>query len=733
LFPSNIECSFKYVIVGNVTDSVTEEPIVNIPVQIEDAKTTTDEHGKFILNTSLKKVQLVVAVPGYKIYRQLLKYPYKPIKIKLELMTEYIMDRIYVRDKIEKNEGSKQKLQVEQVNKTTTHIFSDSVKTLQLLPGVVTGNDFTSLMYIRGGDAYETIAFLDNVVVPNPYIWGGTLTIFNPAFIENINFYSGGFPAKFPEALSGVLDIKNIEGDYVNRKGFTEFSIATVEVFIQGPIEKNIASYIFGIRRTQYDLLLNLFSKNKNIVYPFFYDTQGKIVWKKDDKNKFYFNFVSSYEGMDFEVTSEDTGDERFTGYFNYRNFRIMPSFNWEKKINDTLSNGFTFAYTDTKSNYNFNGPDTELRQNSEQNEFFVKNKIEYISTNHVIEQGLGIYKIYIDLDSYIKYKTLMPDGTYLYNDISYKYAKLPVTISVFYIQDDIVIVKNLINANIGIIYSALDRTNDSTLCPRTGLSITVSENTVLKFNTGLYTRFPLSGSAIFDNTDVKAEKTIHYILGLEKKISNIYLVRLECYYKDYYDRIVTDPEKKYTNNGIRKAKGIDLFIQKKISEKWDGWVSYSYLDANDKILSRSDPLLYGKSPLDYPEPVNEWFPFENEREHNFSVVLNYNLKNKWKLATTFRYSTGTPYTPVSGALLINNVYVPQYGKYMSERIPDYQRLDIKLTIPGFNNNWEIYFQTINTLNHPNVDRYIYSPDYSTKKEITMLPFMIITGFKYSF
>ncbi|MFH1667265.1 MAG: TonB-dependent receptor plug domain-containing protein [Elusimicrobiota bacterium] len=631
-----------------------------------------------------------------------------------------------------KTTGSKQKVKAEQINKATTHLFSDSLKVVQTLPGVVTGNDFSSLMYIRGGNSYETLGFIDNVLVANPYIWGGNQSIFNPSFIESVDFYSGGFPAKYPEALSGVLDVKNKEGNYEKTSGFFELSAATIEGFIQGPVEKYKSSYIFGVRRTQYDLFANAFSTNTNTIFPFFYDSQGKFTWEKDQFNKLSVNFLASYEGMDFELGEEISAGD-FSGFFHYRATKIMPSFNWYHIIDDKLSLIYTFAYTDSPSDYKLSGTNFSFHSIGNERWLFGSQKAEYKTGIHDIEQGLGVFDLSLYVYYTSKYRTFMPDGTYIVHTSTTIYDWVPVTISVFYLQDDITLKQDLLNLNVGATISHLNRTDDTTFSPRSGLSLMITKDTTLKFNTGLYTKFPVNDSALFKNTEIKSEKTIHYVLGMEHNFLENYFVRLEFYLKDYHDKVVSDPQMSYTNNGVRRASGMDLFLQRKVSEKWDGWISYSYLNAEDKILERSDPALYGKSAFDYLEPVNDWFPFSGERKHNFSLVLNYDFSKKWKLATTYRYSTGTPYTPITGALYLNGNYVPQYAEYLSERTPDYHRFDVKLTMPGFTEKWETYIQFINAFGNKNIDQYAYNEDYSKRTEVNMLPFMFIGGLKYYF
>jgi len=426
--------------------------------------------------------------------------------------------------------GSKQKVKTEQIKKTTAHLFSDTLKVVQTLPGVVTGNDFSSLMYIRGGNSYETLAFIDNVLVANPYIWGGVQSVFNPSFIESVDFYSGGFPAKYPEALSGVLDVKNKEGDYEQTKGFIELSAATIEGVIEGPVEKYKSSYIFGIRRTQYDLFANAASSDKSIIYPFFYDSQGKFTWEKDKFNKLSISFLASYEGMDYKIGNSTNAHSDFSGFFHYRAARITPSFSWRKIIDDKLSITYTFAFSDNPSEYNFSSSNFFFSEIQNQQHFFISQKAQYTEGAHAMEQGFGLMRVSLYENSTYKSRTLMPDGTYLVNTGTATFDWLPITIAVVYLQDDITLKPDLLNLNVGAIVSRLDYTGDTNISPRGGLSLLVTKSTTLKFNTGLYTKFPVNGAAMFRNRNIKSEKTIHYVFGLEQNIFLISLRKAELF-----------------------------------------------------------------------------------------------------------------------------------------------------------------------------------------------------------
>ncbi|MDD5067793.1 MAG: TonB-dependent receptor plug domain-containing protein [bacterium] len=737
LLLSFVSPGYGYLVQGKVMDSLTREGLQGVPIQAGSRKVLSRTNGLFSLEVPGRDTIIMVNVAGYKPYQQLVKYPYTGIQIPLELDTGLTMQKIYVRDRGVRMEGSKQKLRSDQINRTTSQLFSDTLKVVQTFPGVVTGNDFSSIMYIRGGEFYETISLIDNILIVNPYIWGGIMSVFNPAFVDSVDFYSGGFSVKYPQTLSGVIDVKNIDGNDTATSGYVDLSAATFELFLQGPIAKKTSSFVFGIRRTQYDLVAKLFTDDKDIVYPFFYDAQSKITWNPDKNNKFYFSTISSYEGMDFDIpeTEEDVGG----GEFHYRDIRVLPGLNWEHVFGDQLSMTTTLSYRYQKGYYDYYGLDSMYSEISQKvQELFSKDKLNYTSGRHNIELGLYYYTTWEYSRISVRYRTLMPDGSYQTNTNVSRDNWIPITLIGTYVQDDISLVRDFLYFNAGILYDHFFYTKDQTTAYRGGLKITPHRTTAFKLNAGLYTQYPFYsdyGSPPFlENRRIRAEKAWHYIAGWEQDLTTDLFFRAEGYYKYYFSKVVRDPADTYSNKGLRKAWGIDLFLQKRVSGKWDGWLAYSYLHSRDKITGRNDPADFDESSLDYLEPVNEWFLNKKERPHNFSLVFNFNITAEFKISSTFRYYTGTPYTPVLSATRYGDTYVPVYGKYLSERLPDYSRLDVKFSGPmGFLEGLDFYVQTINTLDHNNVDSYYYNKSYTVKKKASMLPFMIIGGFKYSF
>jgi hypothetical protein len=91
----------------------------------------------------------------------------------------------------------------------TSGIEEDALRTLHYLPGTAS-NSVSALAHVRGGAENETLVQYDGVELYNPVHlkdFQGLFGLMDPQFVQSLDFFSGGFPARFGNHTSGVLDI----------------------------------------------------------------------------------------------------------------------------------------------------------------------------------------------------------------------------------------------------------------------------------------------------------------------------------------------------------------------------------------------------------------------------------------------------------------------------------------------------------------------------------------------
>src|SRR5262249_47544995 len=94
---------------------------------------------------------------------------------------------------------------------TTPGTAADVNRAIQSLPGVQAGDEGTAL-FVRGGDFTETRVFLNGAGLLTPVQLqspAGTFTgTVDPFLLEGIFFSSGGFGARYGDALSGIASLR---------------------------------------------------------------------------------------------------------------------------------------------------------------------------------------------------------------------------------------------------------------------------------------------------------------------------------------------------------------------------------------------------------------------------------------------------------------------------------------------------------------------------------------------
>jgi hypothetical protein len=125
---------------------------------------------------------------------------------------------------------------------------------------VGSNNELTSQYSVRGGNYDENLMYINDFEVFRPYLVRSGqqegLSFINPELAKNVNFYTGGFQAKYGDKMSSVLDIQ-----YKNPAKFggsAYISLLEQGMHIEGAAKKGKISYLLGIRnRSNKNLLRN--------------------------------------------------------------------------------------------------------------------------------------------------------------------------------------------------------------------------------------------------------------------------------------------------------------------------------------------------------------------------------------------------------------------------------------------------------------------------------------------
>lgn len=566
----------------------------------------------------------------------------------------------------------------------------DIMKTLQLTPGVKSAGEGNSGFFVRGGGADQNLVLLDEAVVYNASHLLGFFSVFNSDAVKDVALYKSGIPAEYGGRASSVMDVKMKDGN--NKKfGFSGgIGLISSRLAVEGPIVKDKGSFILSGRRSYLDVFLKL-SKKEDIrdTKLYFYDLNAKANYKLSEKDRI---FVSGYFGRDNFGFSDQFG-------FDWGN--ATGTIRYNRIISDKLFSNTSVVFSNFDYRFTIGTGDDAFGVNSSIQDWNVKQDFSlFANKNNTVKFGFnGMHHTFKP--------GALTGGNDSFNELVLD-SRYGIEIGA-YIQNEQKIGAR-INLMYGLRYSGFNLVGGKSYTfdedgnrltetaherwesvkyhhgiePRLSVSYVLSENNSLKlgYNRNLQYLHQLSNSTTNSPTDVwvpssnniKPQIGDQLALGYYQNLKkNVYRISTEVYYKTLQNQIdYRNGANLLLNNEVEgelvygkgRAYGIELLLEKK-KGKFTGWISYTL----SRSLRTFDQINEGKE-----------FSARQDRIHDVSVVLMYNITKNLAFATTFIYYTGSAVTFPSGKYEIGGEVIPLYTERNGYRMPDYHRMDAGLT-----------------------------------------------------
>lgn len=709
---SNAFSQKKYTISGYVYDASNGEALIGANVYIKEtlAGITTNNYGFYSLTVPEGAQTLVCSYLGYKSEskaldlksNQSINFEIKSLSVQAG-MVEVTDDKAKAKENTNSTKMGTIELEMEDVKKLPV-LFGevDILKTIQLLPGVQSGGEGTSGLYVRGGGPDQNLILLDGAPVYNVSHLFGFFSVFNGDAIKNVNLIKGGMPSQYGGRLSSVLDITMKDGN--NKRWEVEGGIGLIasRLTFQGPIVKDKLSVIVSARRTYADVIAKPFipsdSRFAGSGY-YFYDVNAKINWKISNKDRI---FLSGYFGRDvFDFNSKESG---FTANMKWGN--ATTTLRWNHVYNQKLFSNVTLLFTDYNFAFDGNQNDFNFNLYSGIRDYGAKVDFNYYpTTKHDVKFGLE-YTNHTFSPSNVTFASTVlniksPDPIkYHTNDLA------------LYIGDDWTISNRFkINAGLRFTYNVFNGKFTRYEKNADGATIdTIFYKPGQKIKDFARAEPRISGRfAINENSSIKASYTMNYqyiqlasrstislpldvwlpstdkivpqfsqqvAVGYYHNFFNDQLeTSIEVYYKPMQNLIEfadgADPAQALNNNidnnlvqGSGRAYGAEFFI-KKSKGKLNGWIGYTLA-----WTTRDFPTLNNGKEF--------WAKYD--RRHDLSIVLNYEFTKRLSLSFVFVYASGNTLTLPASLYFLEGKLVTEFGDRNSYRFAPYHRADLALT-----------------------------------------------------
>lgn len=737
--------SQSFTLQGVVTDAKTGETLIGATVYDSRSGkgTVTNVYGHYSLTLKRDSASVRISFMGYEpqFFNLLLDHNQK---INVKLSPSVQLDEVVVTAERTGDTRSSQmsatQMSVEKI-KSVPVMFgeADIIKALQLMPGVQSGSEGNSGMYVRGGGPDENLFLLDGVPLYNVSHLGGFFSAFNTDAVKNVTLYKGSFPSRFGGRLSSVLDIAQNDGNDRELHGNASIGLISAKFSLEGPLVKERTTFSISARRTYAELLLiplimhfaldetadespDVAGVNNASIDAgyYFYDLNGKITHRFNDHSRLYGSFYMGEDYVHGKVNTVTSLNEDMLMGFRNGWGNLIGALRWNYTLSPKVFMNLSASYTQYKNTIigelekrEPNGgrsPSTmEGEYRSGIREASARVDFDYApNPDHSIKFGTQLTRHWftpeVATGSVDYYDSIQMNGNFTLDSTIFS-GVVPANEMTLFVEDDWSITESL-KLNVGLHVSGFQVENSfyRSIQPRLSGRMMLTDDLSIKAGYARMTQYVhlLSTTSVSLPTDlwvpvtdrVQPMESNQVAGGLFYSRSGIADFSVEGYYKrmsnliEYKDGATffgsTDNWENLVVAGDGWSYGIEFLMQRDIG-KLTGWVAYTWsrtmrqFDREGQVLNNGEP-----------------FPAKYDRRHDVSVVLSYKFNDRVDVSATWVYSTGNAATlstqrypvasdnpddydqPVNGYGGGQLSYLDGRNNY---RYPDYHRLDLGVNL----------------------------------------------------
>ena len=723
---------------------------------VENATIVSSNSGEFVTTNSqglaeiedvVLPVRFKILNPGYETLSKIIsvddvdqtslrvKIYLEPIAFEGESL-EVTADRV-------REKTSKVVLEVEELRRAPG-TQGDPLKAIQSLPGVVTAQEGTGLMYVRGSEPNQSIVWANRARLGYLYHFGGLHSTVSPQLVQDFNMFLGGFPVEYGDAMGGALDVtlRRPKNDRLHQS----YSIGTYEssVVFEGPLfEKGGKdSAYFSARRSYIDAILdpkqftNLSATGEDVdpitQVPVFHDINA--VWHRQlDSGDLRLQYFRAADSIEVDIQSTTDSDPALLGALSSKQAYDSLSLVWMQNWTPRVKTASSLYVMDIKQSLGI-GTDPvtgeAYRLNIDETDLVWQPEVTLnVAKGHDLVFGAEAVYALTPVDAYISRPPQFNEADFNLTELekfridrTYKSA-IGSTYAKWYGR-----FLDRLTLQVGARLTHLrsnGREPESIFSPRSSFELDLTKDTALTGSWGIYAQYPDGVQWVEDagNPRLKETKSEHRILGLRHRLNDLWDVQVEGYHIPMWNLIKTvddqSPPDKYTNDGSGRSYGFDLLVKRENRGGTMGWLSYSYLSTERTF----DGIT---------------LPYDGDQRHTLTAVWSQKLPGfmrKWSLGVRGRVNSGKPYTAVTGRTGMCSSatglgecadqgaatddpdfshWSANYAQKNSSRFPLFYQLDLRLDRQFLFNTWKMnmYIDVLNVLNTRNVSSYDYGKSF---------------------
>lgn len=704
----------------------------------------SDAEGMFRLETVGGECQVRAVANGFELFttKETLE-PGDTLEVRYFLIPVSIGFETTVKGKREKKEVVRRTLERQELQKIPG-TFGDPIRVLQNFPGVARAPFISGALIVRGANPNQTGTYMDGVEIPLLFHLGGGPSVINSEFIDRIDFFPGGFGARYGRAVGGIVDVATRKGASDTWHGSAKVDFLDTSVFIEAPVG-NGASVAAAGRRSYVDALIPLVLPQRPdgttlLVLPRYWDYQVRADFGRNRKENA--PSASSYYVMAFgsddqlTLVSSNPSQPRDIS-LDFRTLFHRVKGDWTYRAGSFTSVLTPYAGYDLASanlgaiRFKADVWNLGLREDLqlELNRFFtLRGGVDVFFDHLKGEAELPI----LSGTQYVGFPGAEP---------KVEFQKIGRSVNSFdgaaYFETDLKLDAFTLTPGVRATHVRANGVEMDTVDPRLWLRFKISDANAVKGSVGLYSQAPDSTDLErppFGNPNLTFERAFQTSFGFEQRLTENLNVDVTGFYNRRFDNVVspgrrivnedgTVTQEQYSNAGLGRAYGMELMLRHDVTKNFFGWLAYT--------LSRSEVRRAGSTA--------GYALSNNDQTHILTLVASYRLPYGFELGGRFRYVTGAIKTPITHSYDIyqadSNGYSPTRGELNSVRRPDFHQLDVRIDKSFLFQQWtlNVYLDVQNVYNRANEEASFF--DYRFRKEIPVpgIPILPVLGVKGTF
>lgn len=580
---------------------------------------------------------------------------------------------------------------------------------------------------------------LEGIDIPNPNHFarkgssGGGITVFSSSMLDNSDFSTGGFPAEYGDALSGVFDMRFRKGNKDKNQYTFKASLIGLDFSAEGPIEKGKSSYLVNFRYSTLSILstigFHLTDERENNT---FQDLSFNLNFPSaNSKSVFNIWGIGGLSQEDYAAITNVSEWDEYDDYAIYdfktnmgaigvghslqvgKNGLLKTSVALMGQrisfVDDTLNTAKT-PYTVNDELYNNNRLSLAVHYNTK-----LGTKLSWKTGVFGSRISYGFKQSFYDY-ALLSYRNNVVNGDgntwqwQPYTQLSWKPGK-----------------KITVNAGLHYLYLALNKTSSAE--PRFNIQYKINPNHSLSFATGIYGKTLPLGSYFyqgpgntFPNINLDMMRSAHFIAAYDALLKKGWHFHMEGYLQKLtHIPVVNNVSRTFWLLNMTEGYANEALVSKGTGKNIGVDITI------EKFFSKGLFVLTGISIYNSTyQPLNG-VTYNTHYNCGSAGSLTAGREWKWKKEKTFvvgskmLYNGGVPITPLLTSAAINSRKpVLDETRPFSEKVPSYFRTDARVSLRKDRKKtaWMVALDIQNIAGIKNTDGLSYRYDPSTRQWI---------------